>query len=838
MAGGSTPIRRRASVLRRLAVACIGAAALSPVAAAYAEPQIGLEGVPTPSNNRTPSFGGGTSDELDPVTVAIYTGSTVESSALRETLAPTTPFGMAWSAGPSETLSDGVYTAQASQTDEGGEGHSDPVSFTIDTSSPTVALNQPPALSSNTKPTFSGTASDIKPVVVEIFNAGHSKVASATASGSGGAWSSSNEPSLASGSYTAVATQESSLGNPAGESNEVSFTIDTSSPTVALNQPPALSSNTKPTFSGTASDIKPVVVEIFNAGHSKVASATASGTGGVWSAGNEASLTSGSYTAVAKQESSLGNPPGKSNEVSFTIDTAPPSVSLAPGSSEKHTATPRFEGTAGTAPGDLPTVTLNIYAGSAAAGTPVRAISGESKGGKWSTVTSPPLQNGTYTAQAEQSDQAGNRGLSTPPSTFTISSNGPVVTLTPIAGETNNSSPSFSGSAGLANGKVRLQVYPGPHASGGTPARTVTVVASGSTWSSGPVAALPDGTYTAIAEESDALKNIGVSGEATFTVDTASPGVSLSSPGNGSSASGASQLVEGLAGTTAGDAATITVRLASGSSIEGQTLQTRVVANEGGHWHLDFEGLAPGSYTTQAEQSDAAGNRGLSQAVTFTLTPAPAGGGAAPTASFTWVPSSPRVGQTVSLLSSSSDLTSAIIGYAWDLTGSGTYTTGTATNSTTFTTSGNHVVHLHVSAADGLSSVATETIPVLPASYALMRPFPIVRITSIDTRSGIRLRILRVQAPNGSRISVTCRNRGCPAKSQQKLAAAATTGVAAYTFHKFERALRAGVILEIRVSAANQIGKYTRLTIRKGRLPQRVDLCLSPGGAKTIVCPS
>ena len=399
------------------------------------------------------------------------------------------------------------------------------------------------------------------------------------------------------------------------------------------------------------------------------------------------------------------------------------------------------------------------------------------------------------------------------------------MTLTPVAAETNNASPSFSGSAGLANGEVRLQVYSGSHASGNAPVRNSAVTAIGSSWSSGPVAALPDGTYTAIAEETDALGNIGVSNEATFTVDTVAPGISLTAPANGSSASGTSQVVEGVAGVAAGDAATITVRLASGTSIGGQTLQTRVVPSEGGRWHVAFEGLAPGAYTTQAEQPDAAGNSALTQAVTFTLTPAPVSS-AAPTAAFTWVPSAPSVGQVVTLVSSSSDATSQIVGYAWDVAGSNAFLVGAATRSTVFSTSGNHVVHLRVSAADGLSSVAGATIPVLPAAYALMRPFPIVRITSSDTRSGIRLRLLRVQAPNGSRISVTCHNRGCPVRSQQKLAAAAATGVAGYTFRKFQRALRAGVVLEIRVSAANLIGKYTRLTIRKGKLPQRVDRCL------------
>jgi hypothetical protein len=700
-------------------------------------------------------------------------------------------------------------------------------------------LNQPASPSNTTKPTFSGTASDPeRSVVVHIFDAGHSPVTTATASGTGGGWAAGNEASLASGTYTAIATQESSLGNAPGESSEVTFTIDTSSPTVVLNQPASPSNTTKPTFSGTASDPeRSVVVEIFDAGHAKVASASASGGGGEWSSSSEPSLASGSYTAVATQASSLGNPAGKSNQVAFTVDTVSPLVSLTPGSAEKHTATPKLEGTAGTASGDLPTVTLNIYTGSSPAGTPVRVSSVVAKSGKWSVVPSAALQNGTYTARAEQADEAGNHGLSAP-TTFTISSNGPVVTLTPLAVETSNASPSFSGSAGLAGGEVRLQVYSGPHASGNVAVRKASVTATGSSWSSGAVTALPDGTYTAIAEESDHLGNIGVSGEATFTVDTVAPGISLTSPGNGSSASGESQVVEGLAGTQAGDAATIVVRLASGNSIDGQALQTRVVANEGGHWHVDFAGLAPGAYATEAEQADAAGNSALSQAVTFTLTAPPSGRGSPPAAAFTWLPSSPRVGEVVSLLSSSSDSTSPINGYAWDLADTGVFSAGAATNVTTFSTGGDHVVHMRVSAADGLSSVASETISVLPARYALMQPFPIVRIASIDTRSGIRLKLLRVQAPNGSRISVSCHNRGCPARSQQKLAAAAAKGVATYSFHKFERALRAGVMLEIRVSAVNQIGKYTRLTIRKGRLPQRVDLCLGPGGAKTIVCPA
>jgi hypothetical protein len=46
------------------------------------------------------------------------------------------------------------------------------------------------------------------------------------------------------------------------------------------------------------------------------------------------------------------------------------------------------------------------------------------------------------------------------------------------------------------------------------------------------------------------------------------------------------------------------------------------------------------------------------------------------------------------------------------------------------------------------------------------------------------------------------------------------------------------VTLEIRVSKPGEIGKYTRFRLRRGRLPERVDMCLDPAGIKPLVCPS
>jgi len=208
-----------------------------------------------------------------------------------------------------------------------------------------------------------------------------------------------------------------------------------------------------------------------------------------------------------------------------------------------------------------------------------------------------------------------------------------------------------------------------------------------------------------------------------------------------------------------------------------------------------------------------------------------------PLASFAWQPSTPHTGEAVSLLSSSTDPSSPLTGFAWDLLGTGPLNAGPATISTSFSTPGDHVVRLRVAAADGLSSVAAETIPVMGPARPLMQPFPVVRIVSTDTASGIKLKLLRVLAPAGARIGVICRNRGCPVKSLAKIASAKSS-LSAYTFPRLQRPLRAGVVLEVRISKAGQIGKYTRLVVRRGRLPQRLDMCADSAGFKPIACPA
>jgi hypothetical protein len=46
------------------------------------------------------------------------------------------------------------------------------------------------------------------------------------------------------------------------------------------------------------------------------------------------------------------------------------------------------------------------------------------------------------------------------------------------------------------------------------------------------------------------------------------------------------------------------------------------------------------------------------------------------------------------------------------------------------------------------------------------------------------------------------------------------------------------MILEVRVYKPGQVGKYTRLSIRRGKGPKRDDKCLAPEGVRPITCPS
>jgi hypothetical protein len=823
----------------------------------------------TPSSVTSPAFTG-TATEATPVTVRVYE-EPKENEVKKITEVTATVAGGTWTTAP-VGLAAGThkYRAIAIQESEihNNAGESAPVKFTVDTTPPKVTLTAVPKSPSNVAlPTFSGTASDKEPVTVavyEVIKAERKLVATALAKEPKTTWTQPNTswtsapvtPALPAGNheYVAVATQKSSIGNLSGTSNEITFVVDTSSPAVTITSPPSPGNNLTPSFSGTATGTHAsteVSVKIFldnagvRGGEVSSAKATVSGnlaTGATWTTGPASpALATGTntYIAVATEESLLGNPAVPA-EVTFTVNTLPPAVVLLktpPQSSNNRIAV--FEGTAS----DTTPVTLRIYEGKHEVASTVTPVG---VGGAWRTETTLPAVKRVYNATAfEKSSITGNpEGKSTPPVTFTVDPAAPTVLLTPQPTWSNNARPSFTGSAS-DNSQVAIKIYAGSKP-GGTAVAEATAAGTNGSWASGPVTtALPDGQYTAVASQENSITHeadVGFSAPSTFNIDTAAPQVTLTSPANGSSSGSSTWTASGAAGSDEGDLPHVTAQLFSGSSIGGgqSPVQSITVDAAGKTWSATFGGVAPGTYTLRAQQTDAAGNVGTSGTSTITVTGGSAAAHAptAPSASFTWFPPAPRVGENISLVSSSTDAASPLTAFAWDLAGTGAFATGGAGMNVIFSTAGGHLVQLRVTDANGLTSVASQTIPVSPPVLPLLQPFPVVRITSTGTSSGVRLRQLAVQAAPGAKITVLCRGRACPLKSQSHIATASKRRAAFVEFRRFERSLKAGVILEIRISKAGRTGKYTRFAVRRGKAPVRLDACLDGVLVKPVTCPS
>jgi hypothetical protein len=434
----------------------------------------------------------------------------------------------------------------------------------------------------------------------------------------------------------------------------------------------------------------------------------------------------------------------------------------------------------------------------------------------------------------------------------------PVVTMTSPATEQEFTSEtaSFGGAAeeGLS---VTVRIYAGRSAEGTQVGELSTTPASGG-WSVS--AGLANGTYTAVAEQVNAVPEAGKSGPVTFSVDKPPPAPvvtlnALESPSSNATPS--------FTGTATGTKPVTVLIFSKGNEASKATAKVT-----SGSWTSTYASpaLSTGQYTAIAiEQSSPQGNPGKSEAVSFTiapppgvtpgLVPGPQGSGSAPSlapplASFRWFPSVPQTGEAVSIVSTASDATSPITALAWALVSGGPFQLGPAVLTASFSSPGPHEVRLRATNGYGLSSTAAETINVVGPKVSLMQPYPVVRLAGSETRSGVRLRLLEVQQlPVGAHITVRCKargtpsrrartGRGCPARLASRVAAANRQGDTAVSFRAFERVLGVGVTLEILVSAPGEIGKYTRFTVRRGRLPLRVDMCLDVTGVKPIACPA
>lgn len=491
------------------------------------------------TNDTLPTFSGSATDVADPVTVEVYSGPTAAGSPVLTLSSSPSAISGGWSVAVTTPLEDGTYTAVAEQlaVGSGERSESAPYTFTIDTLPPTVTLDQPTSPSNVATPSFSGTASDTTPVTVSVYSGASREgtpVAALRVRASGGRWTTANlNPALADGTYSATATQPSSLGNANGVSNLVTFEINTRAPTVTLDQPPSPSNDTTPSFSGTASDSTTVTVEVFEGTKAEgaiIATVTAQGTRGAWSSGHLApGLPPGrhTFTAVATQTSSLRNAAGRSAPVTFAVDTEPPALTLRSPPSRSNDTTPSFSGTAS----EGTTVTVEIYEGTAASGALIATATAAPAAGAWiSAAASPALHDGTFTAIAIEPSAIGNAAGRSAPVTFAIDTAPPTVTLKTPPSPSSNRYPSFSGTASDQQ-PVTIDIYTGARAEGPVVASATGEAVRGEWLSARLSAALEWGTYTAVATQPSSIGNAtGTSAPVTFAVVPIPPTVATEAP--------------------------------------------------------------------------------------------------------------------------------------------------------------------------------------------------------------------------------------------------------------------------------------------------------------------
>jgi hypothetical protein len=282
-----------------------------------------------------------------------------------------------------------------------------------------------------------------------------------------------------------------------------------------------------------------------------------------------------------------------------------------------------FAGTASSGFGISDQVTLRVYSGSSASGTPVETLSTSQSAGTWSMLSNSALANGQYTAQSEQDDLAGDDGFSSPV-TFTVAHSPPSVSVTsPGSGETVTAlQQTYGGNASSGAGisdQVTVRVYSGSSASG-TPVETLSTTASGGVYSVSPGSVLANGQYTVQAEQDDLVGDQGFSAPITFTVVHSPPFVSVTNPTAGATVSTLQQTYAGQATSGFGISDQVTVRVYGGSSASGPPVETLSTIASGGTFSVSSGSvLANGQYTVQAEQDDVIGDQGLSVPITFTI---------------------------------------------------------------------------------------------------------------------------------------------------------------------------------------------------------------------------
>jgi hypothetical protein len=300
-------------------------------------------------------------------------------------------------------LSDGSHTFEVQATDPAGNtGATASYTWTIDSTGPSVTISQKPVdPTSATNATFMFTANE----AVTGFQCkldGGSFVACASPRAYSG---------LTEGAHSFEVRATDTAGNT-GAATTYGWTVDTTAPTATIGTRPSdPSPSSTATFTFTANE----------AGSTFRCDIDDTGAADCTSPKTYNGLSDIRHTVEVQAVDTAGNI-GPAAVYSWTVDTTPPAITLTTPANGSSTATqkPTFAGTASTASDASATVTVKIYAGTTATGSPVQTLTTtRGGGGAYSVKASTALLPAVYTARSEQADSVGNIGLSSA-NTFTV----------------------------------------------------------------------------------------------------------------------------------------------------------------------------------------------------------------------------------------------------------------------------------------------------------------------------------------------------------------------------------------------------------------------------------
>jgi len=375
----------------------------------------------------------------------------------------------------------------------------------------------------------------------------------------------------------------------------------------AVEAPPVITGPANPcwadvtqSISGTSHAPAGVTVEVSYTGPtpgSPVESCTATtGADGSWRCAASA-FADGSYSARARLVDAGGNAGAWSAAYPFVVNAPFAPVIITPSSGEAvHSSLVVFSGTAQqVANGETVRVTV-----APASGSPL-ICNATTLSDAWSCNLS--LPDGAYSVTAAVLETTGGPGNVGGPVAFTVVTGGACgSTLQQTASPSNNSRPTFQGTAGAGDS---LQVCSGgasPCGAGSTVLCSVATVPNSGAWSCQPASTLADGSYTAVAVATGNNASICPSNNDVFVIDTTAP----APPGFNPPASPTALATPVFSGTgIPGDQ--VQVGDGSGGAF-GNLLCSATVAQDGS-WSCTSSALADGSYSLQAVQVDLASNR-------------------------------------------------------------------------------------------------------------------------------------------------------------------------------------------------------------------------------------